>query len=104
MAKAKKEIKVKEEVKEEKKTKIASKKADQVVIDEAANTEISQKMDFGTVDNTELPKPIVTGGKAGLIKKDELAEYLSDPYTRATPFGVEVWNPETKSTSFKTNA
>lgn len=100
MAKAKAKT---EEVKEEKKTKVAGKKADQLVIDETANTEKTQKMDFGTVDNTELIKPIVTGGKAGLIEKDELAEYLGDPYARATPFGVEVWDPETKSTTFKVN-
>lgn len=71
MAKAKAKT---EEVKEEKKTKVAGKKADQVVIDEIAGVDLA----------------------AG---EDQTVE----TYTRATPFGVEVWDPETKSTSFKAN-
>ena len=63
-----------EEVKEEKKTKVAGKKADQVVIDEVAGVDVA----------------------AG---EDQTVE----TYVRATPFGVEVWDPETKSTSFKAN-
>lgn len=71
MAKAKTKT---EEVKEEKKTKVAGKKADQVVIDEFAGVDLA----------------------AG---EDQTVE----TYSRATPFGVEVWDPETKSTSFKAN-
>ena len=71
MAKAKAKT---EEVKEEKKTKVAGKKADQVVIDEVAGIDIASGEDQ-TVET----------------------------YARATPFGVEVWDPETKSTSFKAN-
>lgn len=71
MAKAKAKT---EEVKEEKKTKVAGKKADQVVIDEVAGIDLA----------------------AG---EDQTVE----TYLRATPFGVEVWDPETKSTSFKAN-
>lgn len=75
MAKAKaKTEEVKEEVKEEKKTKVAGKKADQVVIDEFAGVDIA----------------------AG---EDQTVE----TYARATPFGIEVWDPETKSTTFKAN-
>lgn len=72
MAKAK----TKEEVKEEKKTKTSGKKAEQIVIDEAAVTGVD----------------LAAG-------EDQTVE----TYTRATPFGVEVWDPETKSTSFKAN-
>lgn len=71
MAKAKTKT---EEVKEEKKTKVTGKKADQVVFDEIAGIDVA----------------------AG---EDQTVE----TYARATPFGVEVWDPETKSTSFKAN-
>lgn len=71
MAKAKAKT---EEVKEEKKTKVAGKKADQVVIDEAAGIDLA------------------TG-------EDQTVE----TYARATPFGIEVWDPKTKRTVFKTN-
>lgn len=71
MAKAKAKT---EEVKEEKKTKAAGKKADQIVIDEVVGVDLA----------------------AG---EDQTVE----TYARATPFGVEVWDPETKSTSFKAN-
>lgn len=63
-----------EEVKEEKKTKVTGKKADQLVIDEVAGIDLA----------------------AG---EDQTVE----TYLRATPFGVEVWDPETKSTTFKAN-
>lgn len=63
-----------EEVKEEKKTKAVGKKTDLVVIDEAVGVDTA----------------------AG---EDQTVE----TYSRATPFGVEVWDPETKSTSFKAN-
>lgn len=72
MAKAKAKT---EETKEEKKTKVAGKKADQVVIDEVAGIDLADG-------------------------EDQTVEI----YERATPFGIEVWDPETKSTSFKANA
>lgn len=62
------------EVKEEKKTKTAGKKADQVVIDEVAGIDV-----------------------------EAVEDQTVETYARATPFGVEVWDPETKSTSFKAN-
>jgi len=66
--------KAKEEVKEEKKTKAAGKNADLVVIDEVAGMDLTDGEDQ-TVET----------------------------YSRATPFGIEVWDPETKSTSSKAN-
>lgn len=86
MAKAK----TKEEVKEEKKTKTSGKEADQVVIDEIINT--ADHITTGTITAEQVGLDLAAG-------EDQTVE----TYTRATPFGVEVWDPETKSTSFKAN-
>lgn len=88
MAKAKAKT---EEVKEEKKTKVAGKKADQVVIDEVINTVGETSVD--DIVSKNVPGIDIAAGE------DQTVE----TYARATPFGVEVWDPETKSTTFKAN-
>lgn len=87
MAKAKTKA---EEVKEEKNTKTSGKKADQVVIDEIINT--ADHITTGTITAEQAGIDLASG-------EDQTVE----TYVRATPFGIEVWDPETKRTVFKTN-
>jgi hypothetical protein len=97
MAKAKaKTEEAKEEVKKTKKVKPAIKE----VSSEKMNVEPSASGLI--IEADDITNGTITSEQAGIslaAGEDQTVE----TYARATPFGVEVWDPETKSTTFKAN-
>lgn len=79
-------VKAKEENKDEKTTKAKAKKKEPVV--EIVNT--PDVITTGTITAEQVDIDVADG-----------EDQTEESYIRKTPFGVEVWDPETKSTIMK---